>query len=203
MSNLPEETEQKPVPMVSPPRNSSTRFGIIRTLILFCSTTLICLLKQVKVENIIIVAWVFTPIPDYNGTFNGNGHKIIGLNINRPREENIGLFASILSNATISKLGMINSNIYGGNDYTGGICGVSQGLIEYCYNTGNVTGRYYGVTGGIVGGGGRTECCYNTGYIRMIEMPGTGSGGISLIGGISGGTLAVNCYNAGGCRRLW
>lgn len=105
-----------------------------------------------------------------------------------------GVIGSLIKNAIIDNCynkGNITAN--GKSDsYSniGGIAGVMQGKATYCYNRGNVYGKY-GQVGGISGnsyqmGNNIVEYCYNTGTI-------TGSRGGSIIGQ-STGTSFNFCY---------
>ena len=66
----------------------------------------------------------FNPIGDYSnkfsGTFDGLGHTISDLYINRPAQNYIGLFGYINNSATIKNIGLENLNITGQN-YVGGL----------------------------------------------------------------------------------
>ncbi len=55
----------------------------------------------------------FQPITNFSGNLNGNGHSIIGLNINRPAEKNVGLFSNIeiTDTVTIENLTFKNADI--------------------------------------------------------------------------------------------
>ena len=76
----------------------------------------------------------------FMGTFNGNGHKISNLYINRPTEAKDGLFASIGTSGLVEKLALENVNITGTNT-VGGIAGInSKGKIKDSYVTGSVIG---------------------------------------------------------------
>ena len=72
--------------------------------------------------------WVgdFVPIGNisdpFTGTFNGNGHTITGLLINRLDISNVGLFGAIGASGTVSNVGLINVNIHG-NNFVGGLVG--------------------------------------------------------------------------------
>ena len=86
----------------------------------------------------------------FRGKFNGNGHTISNLWINRPNTDYIGLFGYISTGADIQNLKLENAE-YVGNDYVGGIVG-------YCYNANSITscefnGKISGndYIGGIIG----------------------------------------------------
>lgn len=84
----------------------------------------------------------------FTGSYDGGGHTMDGLFINRPTTDNIGLFG-VSDNATFSNIDLINVNITGNNS-TGSIAGKAEHLImNYCYSTGSVTG--YDLVGGMIG----------------------------------------------------
>jgi len=68
----------------------------------------------------------------FTGSYNGNGHKISGLYINRPTIDYSGLFG--YTTATIQKLGIENAVVSGYNS-TGALVGflASGGSVTYCY----------------------------------------------------------------------
>lgn len=74
----------------------------------------------------------FTPINDFKGILDGNGHKISGINVNRSDLEEVGLFGDITPDITVKNLGVVNSTFTGGK-FAGGIAGVCMGTVENCY----------------------------------------------------------------------
>ena len=96
----------------------------------------------------------FTPIGTvgngYTGTFNGLGHTISNLTINRSDTSYVGLFGKTSStNAVINNLGMIGGSIKG-SAYVGGLVGDNYANISNSYSTGSVTGTANKV-GGLIG----------------------------------------------------
>ena len=88
------------------------------------------------------------PISSFCGTLDGNGKKISGLWVNRPNNDNNGLFASI-SSTTIKNLKIVDCSI-NGKDKIGALTGYASGShIINC----NIKGRITGNTniGGCVG----------------------------------------------------
>ncbi|MBM7557071.1 beta strand repeat-containing protein [Halanaerobacter jeridensis] len=91
----------------------------------------------------------------FAGEFNGNGKTIEGLTINRPTEDNVGLFASNGSTsgeAYIHNLTLIGVDIIGGNS-TGALSGINYNQITNCHISGDASsvsgqGSY---AGGLVG----------------------------------------------------
>ncbi|MFD2531777.1 hypothetical protein [Gracilimonas halophila] len=84
----------------------------------------------------------------FNGTFEGNGKVISGLNIKRDTEDNIGLFASIGGVGIIKSIG-IDQFIISGRNNVGGIASYNDGIIANSYAIGSVSGNDY--VGGLVG----------------------------------------------------
>lgn len=139
-------------------------------------------------------------VKDKLGTFEGNNNTIRGLYINRKSYAN-GLFgnANGVLNLTIS-----NSYILGQN-YTGGIVGVSFGKIENCHNKNTTLNAkensqlYY--IGGIVGCmnvSSTINRCSNTGKIEILKA--TGIGGI--VGCVASSCEITKCTNSGIITKL-
>ena len=127
----------------------------------------------------------------FAGTFDGQGHKITGLNINS-KSANQGLFGFI-NGATIKNLN-VNGNVSASGNYVGGIVGNMQtGTIENCSFTGTVstTGYAGGIVGNVVSAGANIAGCYNAASVN-----GTNAGGI--LGNSSRQKVEIqNCYNKG------
>lgn len=160
----------------------------------------------------------WNPLGTFTGTFDGNGHKIIGMRIVvNNTQTNYGLFTQ-LKGATIKNLGMVDGSISGSNSSSGSldigfIAGkMHYGTIENCYNTGEISGRistYYSgsyatylYVGGIVGNASLTKAttstisnCYNTGSISI-----TPSFETVHAGGIAG---KVSGYSSSAYMRIF
>jgi hypothetical protein len=95
-------------------------------------------------------AYGYQGIP-FTGSFDGNGFVIEHLVIDALGANNsyLGLFGSIGSGAQIKNVSL-ESGYVSGDGYVGGLAGMNDGTIHYCYMTGSVNGNY-GV-GGLVGG---------------------------------------------------
>ena len=128
--------------------------------------------------------WV--PIGYFQGSYNGKGHIIDSLFINRPDSSCIGLFG-VCESSAIDSLGVSNVNIKGG-DVVGGLVGIGSGTISNCYSTGVVTG--INSVGGLVGSGGIISNCYST-----VMVTGTNSNIGGLVGQ-AGGRIS-NSYSTG------
>ena len=122
----------------------------------------------------------------FAGTFNGNGHTISGLTINRSNNYTQGLFGC-LDGGTINNLGVTNYNLSGKSD-VGGLVGYNDtGTISYCYTSGSVSGGdSAGDVGGLVGFnvGGTINYCHATG---TTSSDGNSAGG--LVGYNARGTI--------------
>ena len=134
-------------------------------------------------------------IRSYSGTFDGKGHTIKNLSIDRSAQ-NVGLFGYVYG-GTIRNLTVSGS--VKGSGHTGGIAGLANGgTFENCANLCEVQGDSTagGTTGGIIGFAydGDTlivRDCYNVGSIT-----GRHAGGI--IGQCNNRLETIrNCYNAG------
>ena len=90
------------------------------------------------------------PISNFCGKFNGNGHTISNLWINRPNTDYIGLFGYISTGADIQNLKLENAD-YVGKDYVGGFVGYCNNAnsITSCAFNGKISGNDY--IGGICG----------------------------------------------------
>ena len=132
----------------------------------------------------------------YKGIFDGNGHSISGVYVNRDEatddvdirfKSSIGLFG--YHDGVIRNLGVLDSYMRG-NYCIGSICGYNNcGTIQNCYSTARVGGVLY--IGGISGRihYGIVENCYNAGNVC----------GNREIGGICGDNYSIieSCYNIG------
>ncbi|QJD84602.1 beta strand repeat-containing protein [Cohnella herbarum] len=87
--------------------------------------------------------WV--PIPSFGGSLDGDGHRIIGLVVNRGDSSRAGLFAYI-GGGSVSRLIVADAQVTGNND-SGILAGtIYFGNIDNVYTSGQMSG------GGIIGG---------------------------------------------------
>ena len=126
----------------------------------------------------------FAPIGDrndddpslcFNGWFDGQGHVIRNLVINRPEAHMVGLFGSLGQSAVVVNLGLEGGSVTGnyyvgalvgenwsesvagchanmtvlGVSRVGGLVGINRGVMDLCYAAGSVSGDYY--VGGLAG----------------------------------------------------
>lgn len=108
----------------------------------------------------------------FRGLFDGDGHKISNLYINRPSMENVGLFGEYYTAGNISKLALLNVNITGNNN-TGSLVGKCSGNLFSCYANGIVQGaNYVGGLAGLINSvnspGGSVQNCYS-----LVSVSGT------------------------------
>ncbi len=154
-------------------------------------------LSEICGENIGGESVSWTPIGTsinnpYEGNFNGAGHTISGLYINRSDSDQ-GLFGYVSGSGKIEKLSV--SGTVSGHLYVGGIAGQNNGNVINCTFSGSVTGIDH--VGGVVGynHGGRVENCYNTGAVNSSGNRVGGVVGDNYIGG-----SVTNCYNTGSVK---
>ena len=88
-------------------------------------------------------------IPYFTGSFNGLGHTISNLTINRPSTGDVGLFAATNVGAVIQNVGLVGGSVSGGYA-TGGLVGfLYYSTVSKSYATGSVSGA--STVGGLVG----------------------------------------------------
>ncbi|KAF1025085.1 MAG: Immunoglobulin A1 protease [Acinetobacter bereziniae] len=112
---------------------------------------------------------------NFTGKFDGLGHTVSNLFINRPSNSYTGLFAISSSFASIQNIGLVNTQILGRNS-VGGLVGYSAATINNSYVTGQVNGTST-IIGGLVG--------HNEGTIRDSYVS-SGVSGINTVGGLVG-----------------
>ena len=149
------------------------------------------------------IGWEPLAAAGYTGVFEGNGHTVSNLYINR-EWAHAGLFAKLGSGGIIRNVGLLNADITSkGNVITnaGALAGENNGRIESAYATGSI---YSKITGGLVGkntgtvadshssvrvrgtsevGGLVSE---NSGTIQGSYATGTVSGSLNVSGGLVG-----------------
>lgn len=137
----------------------------------------------------------FRPIEMFSGVFDGQGHTIRGLVINRTHQDYVGLFVVIEAGGQVKNVGLLDGSVSGGS-CVGGLAGGNSGSITGCYATATVTGSPgSGTIGGLVGqNGGLVEESHAGGSVSA-ESGGSIGG---LIGTNFGGTPSVTrCYATG------
>ncbi|MGB6873452.1 MAG: GLUG motif-containing protein [Dehalococcoidia bacterium] len=107
------------------------------------------------------------------GTFDGQGHEIRDLFINRPDEGDVGLFGVV--DGVIKDTGVVNITVIG-DEGVGGLVGSSTGTVSNSYSSGNVIGN--SSVGGLVG--------WNEGTVSNSHFTGTVTSEGSYVGGLVG-----------------
>jgi len=148
----------------------------------------------------------------FTGTYDGQGHTISNLFIDRPLVSETGLFGEIL-NATIKNLGLVNVTVKGARE-TGALVGkvVGYSTIQNCYVTGTVglhirsidQGSQGGI-GGLVGYNYHSDIlnCYSEATVVGHDNPGGLAGYRAAlgVGGLVGYNVHVStikkCYSTG------
>ena len=159
------------------------------------------------------ISWtpIGTGINPFSGTFDGNGHIISNMYVNRSSSSANALFGDAY-NGVIKNIGLISSFVIGntynagiagyygkilnsfnaadivGNNASGGICGYKC-VIKNSYNYGSITNNSKDIVGGVLGGEGSVYNSYNAGKVTGLR---------ASVGGISGWNSNVyNSYNLG------
>jgi filamentous hemagglutinin family protein len=142
----------------------------------------------------------FTPIGNnsawFNGEFNGLGHTITGLTIQRPGSDHVGLFGYAAEGNGLSNVGLVNASITGRN-YVGALLGLISGTgtrtdkglsINNVFTSGTVTGT--GTSWSYVGGvfGAVMLGRYDTaaGWVSDIVSSASVTAAGTSVGGIAG-----------------
>ena len=103
--------------------------------------------------------------PGYSGVFNGQGHRITGLNISAATTE---LFGLLNLRGVIKNLQLIDVNLYGNNGSAAGIVDQNNGQIIACSVTGKISA--YGRTCGIADlNYGSITACWFDGTLKDYE----------------------------------
>ena len=123
----------------------------------------------------------------YQALFEGNGHTIANLFIDRSTESDVGLFSEVGEFGLIRNLGLEAVDVTG-KDYVGGLVGDGEeGGVGRCHVTGSVTGE--DVVGGLAGSLDRVWSSY-----AAVRVSATGDG----IGGLAGAAdIIVVSYATG------
>ena len=103
--------------------------------------------------------------PGYSGIFNGQGHRITGLNFSAATTE---LFGLLNERGVIKNLQLIDVNLYGNSGSAAGIVEQNNGQIIACSVTGKTSA--YGRTCGIADlNYGRITACWFDGTLKEYE----------------------------------
>mgnify|MGYP007046731356 CR=1 FL=1 len=140
----------------------------------------------------------------YSGIFDGCGHKVKGVWINRPDENFVGFF-SYIGNSDIATVKNLNVELDNkgvvGHDYTGGFIGCSYGNMMNCSVTGGPVSGFYRV-GKFIGENNTLMInCYAAGD-KIFCLGDSQNRSSMRIGGFAGssgpfdtGALIENCFS--------
>jgi hypothetical protein len=96
----------------------------------------------------------------FTGSFEGHGYQISDLFINRPNEDEVGLFGCVGEGGVVNDVEVVNAAITG-KQYVAGLVGSNLGALSNCYFSGSVSGDQ--CLGGLAGVNFGTirNCHYN------------------------------------------
>src|SRR5690606_33556494 len=137
---------------------------------------------------------VGTTAAEFTGNLNGNGYVIDGLTINRPDQNEVGLFGHTFG-ASITAVGLTQVAIIG-NGHVGSLVGESSlSSIDSSYATGAVTATGGNNAGGLVGLNVATSTIDNS--YAVVEVTGNNNTG-GLVGANNISSHISNSYASGG-----
>ena len=93
--------------------------------LMFNSTNSYILIKDLDLKSYNNGTW--TPLAEFSGNFNGNGHVIYNLNVTSG--SSAGLFSSITSSGVVENLKFSNVTINGAFDNAGVVAGINKGMV--------------------------------------------------------------------------
>ena len=152
--------------------------------------------QDIDLEN---AGWVSSQLA-YAGIFDGNGYTIRNLKINRPIEDNIGMFGYI-SGGTVRNVKIENVDIAGRNS-VGVITGSAENaVIENCSITG--TGQVKGAVniGGIAGNAPGSGNTVRKSYVT-VAIEGTGNNVGGIVGNVASTIVIQECYSSGNVKGV-
>jgi hypothetical protein len=142
----------------------------------------------------------FLPIGDdadpFTGFFDGNGHTISNLYIDRSDTDYVGLFGNITNLGSVKNLGVLDADVTG-KDYVGVIAGQFRGTISACYSSGSASGvNEVGGIAGRIDGHSSAQKAYLVNCYSFAGATAT----VGRAGGLAGYNRYAetsNCYAAG------
>lgn len=157
--------------------------------------------QTVDVDMTGVTDW--TPINNFNGTYDGDGHCIKNFVYNNASTNKFGLFGYLGADSVVKNLTMDKSCSITARSYVGSIAYNSGGRVENCTNYGKVyavgeAGQISNlVVGGIVSSGKYLINCVNYGDVTANPN----SSGFKAEGGNTAGGIAATGYVVVGCRN--
>jgi hypothetical protein len=105
----------------------------------------------------------------FTGSFDAQGYEISDVFINRPNQNNVGLFGCVGEAGVIKDVEVVNAAVTG-KQYVGGLVGNNSGTVSNSYFSGSVTGEHslgglVGVNAGIV-----SNSHYNYGEVVINQV---------------------------------
>lgn len=133
----------------------------------------------------------------FTGVFDGGGHTISGLYVERMKKPNdfdsVGLFGDA---DTVRNLHVRNAYLFDNHSYTGGVAARAR-LVENCSFDGLLkNGLSRQCSGGVVGSG-TAKHCVNYGQILLFNDSSSGGAG-----GVAGSGTAEDCVNYGSVKGV-
>ena len=131
----------------------------------------------------------------YTGNFDGGGHTITELKIDKSGTDYVGLIGCLGSGGKVQNVTLTNISVSGAN-CVGGIAGQNYGTVENCSVNGTVTGTVTGSVnvGGIAGGsylGVIIDGCHSTADVSGISSVG------GVLGNLGNNSFLMACYSTG------
>jgi PKD repeat protein len=128
----------------------------------------------------------FDPIGGFNASFDGQGNSVANLTIDRPNENNVGLFGSTSGAAVIEEVILTGATV-DGSDFVGGLVGLNdQGTMSNSLASGAVDGSSN--VGGLVG--------FNFEGTVSNSLASGAVNGTEVVGGVVGGNLEGTVSNS-------
>ena len=117
----------------------------------------------------------------FSGVFDGGGHEVRGVWVDRPDENNVGLFGLTGSGSSIVSVGVVDGNFMG-DLVVGGLVGLAYGDVSSSWSSSTVSGK--SDIGGLVGHSkiGNISSSWSSGLVAGQRAAG------GLVGSISGGS---------------
>jgi hypothetical protein len=129
------------------------------------------------------------------GTFDGQGHEIRDLFINRPGDYYVALFGAVGQEGVVENTGVVDVAVTGG-DSVGALVGFNEGAVSDSYSTGTVTSDGYDA-GGLVGYNyGSVSDAYSSARVIGTHRVG-GIVGVNEYGWVGAEGTVSNSYSTG------
>ena len=131
----------------------------------------------------------------FGAEFDGNGHSISNLYINRPDTDRVGLFATTDDSGLIRRMGLTNIGV-AGKVFVGGLVGRNRETVIASHASGNVSGD--AIVGGLVGGSTGTSTVRDSYAAVTVSAAQYSAGGLV---GSNGGTI-ISSYATGNVTSI-